>query len=225
MGDFILNNQLESGGYRTYTKSHERLSEPTIFNTAQDIIGLVDLYLATKDKKYLNSAQLAADFLVSTQNHDGTWTQFTHNGAPKTYHSRVAYALLKLSEINRNQIFKKAAIKQLDWVLSRQLKNGFVTDAELPVTKYPHTITHTIAYVAEGLLYSAIILKSKKYQLAALRIINKVHLHYASNKELPSYFDKNWKPQESFGCLTGEAQFSILFMEAYKITGDHPYLS
>ena len=225
MGDFIISNQLGSGGYRTYTKGHVELSEPTIFNTAQDIIGLVDLYLVTKDKKYLNSAQQAANFLISSQNQDGSWTQFTHNSVPKTYHSRVAYALLKLYEINRKVILKKAAIKQLDWVLSRQLKNGFVTNAELPVAKYPFTITHTIAYVAEGLLYSAKILKSLKYQSAALRIIDKVHQHYLSYNELPSYFDQNWKPQEKFGCLTGEAQFAILFMETYKIKNDQSYLS
>jgi len=224
MGDFIIKMQLKNGGYRTYTKDQIKNSEPTIFNTAQDIIGLVDLYLATKEKKYLFSAEKAADFLVSNQNNDGSWTNFTHNNDPKTYHSRVAYALLKIYEINRNLVFKKAAIKQLDWVLARQLKNGFVTDAELPVAKYPYTITHTIAYVAEGLLYSSKILKSKKYQDAAVKIITQVHNYYTKNQALPSYFDRNWVAHERFGCLTGEAQFAILFMEYYKISHIKNYL-
>ncbi len=225
MGNFIISNQLSIGGYRTYTRDQVELSEPTIFNTAQDIIGLVDLYLATNVKKYLDSAQLAADFLVATQNQDGSWTKYTHNSEPKTYHSRVAYALLKLYEVNNKLKFKRAAIKQLDWVISKQKKNGFVTNAELPVAKYPYTITHTIAYVAEGLLYSSKILKSKKYESSALRIIDKVHQYYLLNNKLPSYFDQNWKPQERFGCLTGEAQFAILFIETYKITNNQSYLS
>lgn len=224
MGDFIIRMQLASGGFRTYTEDHSPLSEPTIFNTAQDIIGLVDLYQVTKEKKYFESAKKAANFLVKTQNKDGSWTKYTHDGVPKTYHSRVAYSLLKIHEIEPNRIYQRAAVKQLDWVLSKQMKNGFVTNAELPVAKYPHTITHTLAYVAEGLLYSSKILKSKKYSAAAIKIIKKVHKHYRANLSLPSYFDINWNPQEQFGCLTGEAQFAILFMEYYKISNNRDYL-
>ena len=224
MGDFLLQMQLTSGGYRTYVPTQTLHSEPTIFNTAQDILGLTRLYQHTKNKKYLTSATRACEFLISAQQKDGSFDKYTHNNEPKTYHTKVASALLLVATQTKSNDFRNRALMQLEWAISKQQSNGWVKHAELPVKSYPFTLTHTLAYVAEGFYDSAVILSSAKYFAAAKKIVDRIVESIINNHSLSSYYDSKWCPHEKFGCPTGEAQFLVLIAKICQKKYDPKYV-
>src|SRR3989344_6126608 len=78
MADFLLSMQLPSGGFRNEVPEKDQNSQPIVFDTGQDVLGLVDIYKATKEKKYKESVIKAADFLCSIQEKDGSWVKFTY---------------------------------------------------------------------------------------------------------------------------------------------------
>lgn len=225
MGDFLLKMQLKSGGFRTYVPGSKRSSDPTIFNTGQDILGLIDLYMASGKSQYLASARRAADFLVQEIQPNGTWITYTDNNLPRAYHSRVAYALLKVYEITHNQNYRTAATKHLNWVLSQQSSNGWFAQTELIGGPSTYPITHTMLYVVEGLFYSGQILGQKKYQTAAIRMLKPLARSYQKTDRLAPSFDKFWQPHGSYAIPTGEAQLAALLLDIARSNRDPDFLT
>lgn len=218
MADFLIDMQLKNGGFRTYVTKFE----PTVFNTAQDLSGMCDIYRHTKDKKYYKSAMQAADFLVKIQNKDGSWVKYSYDGKAHSYDSKVASAIAKFYLLSNIDKYKKAAIKGLDFVLTMRTKSGWFKNAELPKFKHPHT--HTIAYVYEGLLDAGVALKQKKYTNACKNGIDNIVEHYESNNFLPATFDSSWNSSDSYSCLTGNAQIAVLLSKMYLYTKNKSYL-
>lgn len=225
MGDFLINMQLPSGGYRTYPPSQIKQSKPTVFNTAQDIIGLSDLFDYTNNKKYLNSAISAADFLCKIQNKDGTWSTYTYKNTVNTYDSRVALSLLKIYKITKKKRYLVAATKNLDWVLSQQNSNGFFQKCSLPYPNPKNPYTHTITYVLEGLLESGSITGNKSYINSSIKAGSIICDYYLEHSYLPGTFDDKWESNDNYSCLTGDAQLAGLWFDIYAINKQKKYLT
>ncbi len=218
MADFVVKMQLPSGGFRTYITN----DNPTIFNTAQDLSGLCDIYKYSKLKRYYSSAKLAADFLIKNQNKDGSWVKYSYDGRSHSYDSKVGHALLKFYQISKKTKYKKAAVLCLHKVLKYQDNNGWFKNAELPGFVNPPT--HTIAYVIEGLLDSGILLKNKNFIKAASRAADKLMQYFENNKFMPATFNNIWESYDKYSCLTGNAQISVVWSKLYKITNNKKYL-
>ena len=75
MGDWERNVQCEDGAFGEIKK--DGTVNKKIFNTGQVMIGLVSLYKETKEKKYLEAAEKAGEWLVENQEQDGSWKNFT----------------------------------------------------------------------------------------------------------------------------------------------------
>ncbi len=218
MSDFILETQLEDGGFKTYISS----DYPTIFNTAQDLSGLCDIFSATKDSRYYKSAKMAADFLVKNQNKDGSWLKYSYDGKAHSYDSKVSHALLKYYALSGKKIYKFSAVKGLNKVLKFQNKNGWFRNAELPNFKFPPT--HTIAYVIEGLLDSGLMLNNVRYIKSAEKAAKMLMDYFQQNNFLPGTFDERWLSKDKYSCLTGDAQISAVWLKLYEYTGIKRYL-
>ncbi len=224
MGDFLLKMQLGNGGYRTYPPTQIDVSKPTVFNTGQDIIGLADLFTYTNDKKYLNSAIMASDFLCKIQKKDGTWSTYTYKNTVNTYDSRVSLSLIKIYKITGKNKYLKAATKNLDWVLTQQRTNGFFENCSLPYPNPKNPYTHTITYVLEGLLESGKILGNKSYLSASIKVGSLLCDYYLKNNFMPGTFDENWESTDRYSCLTGDAQLAGLWMDIYTMNKEEKYL-
>lgn len=224
MGDFLVSMQHATGGFRTHVPEVRQDSEPTVFNTGQDIIGLTELYTRTKNKKYLASAIKAADFLVSIQETNGSWLLYTFGNKTHVYHSRVAWSLLLVWKITKVAKYKTAAIKNLDWALTFQQKNGWFQNNELPRPNIQLPYTHTISYAIEGLLWSGIILKNKKYITAAELGSKPILDHYLKHNFVPGTFDHQWQSNDGYTCLTGDSQLALVWLELYRQTNKTEFL-
>lgn len=225
MADFIINNQHESGGYRTHTRKQKEVSLPTVFNTGQDLLGLTNIYKLTAGKEYLESFVRAANFLCNIQEKNGSWIKFQYGETSHIYDTRVAWGLLKVYQITKDKKFKLSAVKNLEWAVKYQKANGWFQNAELPPPNPKFPYTHTISYTIEGFLFSGIILKEKKWVKTAQKAADQMLQYFGKNHFLPGTFDSNWKSEDKYTCLTGNAQISVVWLTLYKITKDKKYLS
>lgn len=216
MGDFLVAMQHPLGGYRTVVPSRAIESIPTVFNTGQDLLGLADLYLITKDPDYLNSLIAAVDFLINIQEKDGSWLKYTYGSMKHTYHSRVAWGILKVWQLTGKKSYLKAARKNLDWAAKQQLANGWFKQNHLPLPNPQVPYTHTIAYAIEGFLWSGLLLNDQEYLDIAYKGALPLAQYYLDHGFLPGTFDKNWQSPDRYSCLTGDAQLALVWLELFK---------
>lgn len=183
VGEWLLSIQTPDGAFPTafykVTDAPQKPAEYHAFDVGMVLNGLVCLYRETKDARYLESAQRAADWLVSFQynvgslpatvdekgkvkDHAGTWS--TQSGP---YHTKIAMGFLNLYDIVRDERYKAAAVKLCEYALIRQTPEGqFLTYGELWGTNlHPHL------YTAEGLFAAAEYLNEPKYKEAAERSV------------------------------------------------------
>lgn len=223
MADFLVKMQHPLGGFRTAVPRRMAESLPTVFNTGQDLLGLTDIYALTQNKKYLKSVIQASDFLLSIQENDGSWLKYTFGGMKHTYHTRVAWGILKVWEITKDKKYLSAAIKNLDWAAEQQLSSGWFRQNQLPSPNPKLPFTHTIAYAIEGFLWSGIILKESKYLTIAQRAALPLANLFIKEGFLPGTLDSNWDSTDRYSCLTGDSQLALIWLELFKLTNNLSY--
>jgi len=221
MSDWLVSIQLENGGFQGGMIGARK--KPVVFNTGQILEGLVRAYNETKDERYKKSAVRAGDWLVDVQEKDGSWREKSYNEIPHTYHSRVSWPLLELYKIKKKKEYKNAAKKNLDWIISNQLENGYFKNCSFKENKLPNT--HAIAYTLRGLLESGIILNEKKYVDASFKTAEILMKKYEIIKWLPASYDLKWNSKDRYTCLTGDAQLSIIWLKIFQLRNDARFLN
>ena len=221
LGDWEIEIQTASGGV---------ISSPVkpttrVFNTGQVLLGWCALYEKTKATRYLNAALRAGQFLVDTQEEDGAWRRNTYCGA-RTYHARVDWALLRLSELSGDEKFRQTAVHNIEWIL--QQHNGAGWFRNCGFEDYA-PITHVIGYTLRGLLESSQFdtgtirdLELLSYVAAGANSICDVTTRGGIKEVpglLPTSFDSQWNSVDKHSCLTGNAQLSCLLFRLAAITG------
>jgi rhamnogalacturonyl hydrolase YesR len=232
MTDWLSEVQLDNGACMqgAYDRAKGK-NKPIIFNTGQNIFGFLRTYQETGEKKYLDCAVKAGDFLISSVDKQGIWDRFLHNDLPHTYNSRTAWALLKLHAVTGGDDYRKIAIANLDWVVARQQTNGWFENANFKPHELPNT--HGIAYTLRGLLESCFITGEKAYldavSLASANLLKKVE----AGRPLYTFWDRDWQNHGKYFprlkgryiCLTGNVQLAMVWLKLFKATDDDRYLN
>lgn len=220
MADFLLKVQMPSGAFASGTPK-DLPYIPRVFNTGEDIRGLVSAYRETKQSKYLKAAVKAANWLVSIQEADGSWVKDEFQGRKHTYHSRTAWALLQVWEETKDKNIRKSAIDCLDWVVGKQQTNGWFSDCDF--TSPPDPFTHAIDYVISGLYESGQILNQPKYIESAKLAADRLLGYYQKHGFMPATFRSDWTSSDSYACLTGNAQIVLSWLQLYSRTREKKY--
>lgn len=162
--------------------------------------GLMDIYEATKEGRYLRVANKIGNLLVETmqkedgslyasyshkeenfKDHDEKWS--TQSGS---FHAKVAMGLLKLYEATKNDKYKEAVIKLCNSALKLQEAEGrFIS-----YKKEKDTHLHPHCYSAEGLLFAGIYLKNEAYIKSAVNATKWALERQMENKGIPSMYVK-----------------------------------
>ena len=217
MADFELKNQLESGAFPGGE------NKPIVFNTGQVIFGLCRAYEETKSERYKESAEKAADWLLSVMDKDGCWRKNDYLDSAHTYNTRTAWALLFADKITDNAGYKRAAEKNIDWALTQQLENGWLKNNGFYPEQEP--LVHTIAYSIQGILEAGVHLRKKRYFEAAMKAAEPMIKEQRADGSLPGSFNKEWKSSVNWSCLTGNSQMSIIWQRLFIITKDEKFLN
>ncbi len=215
MSEWEISIQLESGAVRGGTV--DLPPSPAVFNTGQVIFGWCRAYKETGDERFLDAAKRAGDFLVASQDSDGAWRRghsLYAKAGSSVYNTRCSWALLILESLTGNDKYRQAAIKNLEWALSRQKSNGWFYDNCLDNPAQP--LVHTIAYATQGLLESGLILGEQRYLSSAILASESLAGLLRNDGSLAGRYDENWKPTVSWSCLTGNMQMSIIWSRLHQ---------
>ncbi len=210
IADWECSLQLKNGAFQAKMIDNRFISY--IFDTGQILLGLIKAYKEFNDRKYIQSAERAGNFLVKNQNSDGNWITYTFQNVSNTYNVRNAWILLELFEITKNETYKKAAIRNIDWTLT-QMKSNYWFEK---VNNFGNPLTHFLAYTLRGLLESGIILKDGNLIDVCLRSSRKALNYFKRSNSFPATFNETWKSRDKYSCLTGNAQFSIIWLKMSK---------
>ncbi|MGD9897741.1 MAG: glycoside hydrolase family 88 protein [Calditrichaceae bacterium] len=212
MADWLLEIQFDDGAFPEMF-----LKKKMVFDTGQIIFGMIKIYEFTNDKKYLDSAVKAADWLIKTQDSDGAWRNGAYNEIPHTYYSRVAWSLLKVHQHVSDNKYPEANRKNVEWALSNQQDNGWFKNAAFTLKDGVTPFTHTIAYTLRGILESGIYLNEKKYITSVIKAVDAISGGIPDSGFISGIFDKNWNGKPGFSCLTGSAQLAIIL---FRLAGE-----
>lgn len=223
MAEWELKIQKREGGWEGF---YEGDNQPqVVFNSGQVIRGMVRTYKETKDIKYLNAAIKCANWIVSTQDTDGSWTSTNFKQMKRVYDTYVTAAIAELYEITGNKVYSESCIKNCEFVLLHQHTNGWFELCDNTLLNNEAPVTHTICYTIDGLIETGQRLKVEKYieagKLAAESLMHKAEILPV----LPARLDKDWKKRANYVCNTGNAQLGIILMRLYEITGEYRYMN
>jgi rhamnogalacturonyl hydrolase YesR len=222
-GNWLVSIQKPSGGWQGEYIADNR--PEVVFNTGQVIRGLLVIYQETKDKKYLDSATKACDWLCEIQEQEGYWKKFAFRGVPRVYDSYIDAPLLEIYKVTGNELYKEKALKNINWIIdTKQLGNGWFEDCDNTIKRNDKPILHTIAYTIDGLLDSGLILNDQKIINAATKSADKLFELFSKRKYLSGRFDRNWEGSQSIIC-TGCAQTAIIWLKLFKLTKNAQYLN
>lgn len=214
MADWEITVQLPNGGIPALNTGL-----PVIFDTGQVLFGWLAAYRETGDARYRDAAIRGADWLLSAMDGDGIWID---DGAPAVgpvvYNVRTAWALTEASRVLGAVEYAEGAMKFLAWSLTQEKGPGWFDRNCL--NHFDRPLLHTIAYTAEGMLESGLLLHEPHLVDAAIRTARSLACAVGPDGRMAGRFDRAWTPRASWVCLTGMAQSIVLWRRIAAANGD-----
>ena len=226
---WLISIQNEDGSINDFVGHYRKPNNrpPVVFNTGQDLFGLLAAYRFTNDDMFLESAKKAADWIICKQDESGLWNDTTSFGSTNiaAYYSHVTWPLFLVGkELSDDKIKERAEIG-LERILD-QVNTNYSVKSWGFSDSFP-AFTHTIAYTIEGMLMQGFIAngdetnaftKAKDIAYTTLDLIEK-------NGKIAGSYDENWNGDYSYICMPGNCQFAIIFLYLYEILGDNQFLN
>lgn len=218
MAEWLLETQLPDGGFPA--GDDPTMTEPSVFNTGQILLGLTRAAQETGDDRYRHAAVRASRWLRDLQRENGSWDRYDYRDTVHTYSSRIAWALLEVDELTNESTFRETAANNLTWVIDNQRGNGWFDHAGFGEDEDP--FLHTIAYTIRGLLEGGRLMDESQFVEAARHSADVLLDIQERDGILPGQFDASFEGS-SFFCLTGNAQMAIIWYRLYGHTGASRY--
>jgi folate-dependent phosphoribosylglycinamide formyltransferase PurN len=225
--EFLLSLQLSEGAFPAGEVADNR-TDPSVFNTAQIIHGLVSWHAAAADDRALQAARRAGEWLLSVQDQDGAWRQYSYENVATTYSAHAGCWLAQLGQHAGEQRFLRASSRHLDWVLSHcDPETGWIDLCGFSTQEHQARVglTHTVAYTLWGILLTSEILGRIDGLNAARRAAEAIARRLELSRWLPGVLNYRWEGQVEFACLTGNAQMAVLWFRLYERDSDPRYLN
>lgn len=217
MADYLLTAQTADGAIPGWGHG----APVYVFDTGQVIFAWLAAWDITHDERFKQATLRAGKWLVSHQSHDGYWQEFQFGGHRKVWDARVAWPLIKAGMAFQEPSFVAAGARFLNWALTQQGADGWLTSCSLDNLASP--ITHTIAYTIEGFLEAGILTNSEAWIEAAQRSADALMLRQRANGGVAGSWNQGWKQEGGSVCLTGLAQLACCWMRFYALTADSKY--
>lgn len=225
MAEWEIDIQMENGAVRGGVINKDE-PIPSVFCTGQVIFGWIHAYKETGEDNFLSAAKKGGDFLITVQDANGRLVEDgKYNFADReatAYHARVAWSLILLGQAAKDKKYTQAGIKNIEYNLKFQEKNGWFKNNCLADAAQP--LLHTICYVTEGLLGAGLLLNDERFIKAARSTADSLLILNGKEEYLPGRFNKDWLGTVSWSCLTGDAQLAVIFLRLYGETKDIKYL-
>ena len=222
MGDWEIDVQLPDGA--VMGGKVNRRPTPAVFNTGMVLLGWNALTRAPGEDRFKYAAERAADWLLSVAEPDGRWIQKNSQFAlaeSTLYNVKAAWGLCETGSLVGDQRYVDAAVRNGEYVLSRQHPNGWIPDCCLTDPLSP--LLHTLAYATHGLLGIGSIAGRPDLVAGSRRLLDSLLAVLGPDGYLPGRFNHDFSPGADWCCLTGSAQTSIASSEFFLLTGEERY--
>jgi uncharacterized protein YyaL (SSP411 family) len=214
--------QMADGGVRAGTMDAEIVA-PTIFNTGQALFGWASAYQNTGNEDFRVSLIRATDWLLAAQDEDGAWRRFPSpftTSKVNSYNTRSSFGMVRAFQAVGDERYLQAAVKNVEWTLSRAQENGWLPDNCLAQNPDLTALTHTIAYSIRGILEVGVAANRPDFIARALHMARMVGLQQRADGALPAYYTPQWTTRVSWSCITGNSQMAINWLRLAQLTGD-----
>lgn len=225
MAEWELTVQGADGGFAGGHINSRGSRASVAFDTGQILQGLVAIYRQSGREKFLRAAKHAGNWLVEHMSEEGTWRDvLPHQDRPRqrAYNARTSWALLEIAEVTRHERYRAAAQRSLVWTGRCQSPNGWFRENSFEVGR--PALTHTIAYVLEGLLESWSYLQEPSLLEATLRGAEELRKQFERRGRLPATFAENWESLDTYTCLAGCAQTAVVWLRLFEVTRQNRFL-
>jgi hypothetical protein len=223
--DFLLSVQLPAGGFPGLEIAENR-SEPSPFNTAQIIHGLIAWHKHSGDERVLRALLRAGEWLVSVQDPDGAWTRYFYENTASAYSAHLSCWLVDLGRHTGREEFLRAGQRHMDWIFEQYDsqtgwfdRSGF-TPADHAARR---GFTHTIAYTLWGVLHACEGLGRADGRPAIEKASEGIIRCLEQEGWIPGVLDFQWRAQSSFACLTGNVQLALIWFRLFETNRQERY--
>jgi len=225
--DFLLSIQLPSGAFPAMEIADNR-SEPSPFNSAQIVHGLLEWHKTTQDRRVLDPIARAAQWICSVQDEDGAWRQHFYQQVACAYSAHAACWIADAGAYLEIPGLIDSASLNLRWVLQlRDPQTGWIDRCGFSSADHAarRAHTHTIAYTLAGLLHMSEQLHIAEgidaVETAAGRLLDRLE----RSRSLPGVLDWRWQRQSDYVCLSGNAQVALIWLALAARTQDLRYVN
>jgi hypothetical protein len=225
---WLVSIQNEDGSMLDFVGHHKnsRKRQPVVFNTGQDLFGLLSAFRFTGYDIFIESAKKAAYWIISKQDKSGLWNDTASFGARHmaSYYSHVTWPLYLIGKQLDDERIIEHANRGLAKILEQVNSNysvkywGFNANNTAP--------THTIAYTIEGILEQSLLsdgIDSINIMVAKNIALKMIELQ-SKNKQLAGDYDEEWYGNYSYLCMPGNCQLAIIFMRLYSLFDENQFL-
>jgi hypothetical protein len=226
IADWLVAIQSPEGYWRSGLYPYSPDARPSVFNTAQILIGLTSLSGVDGENGDIrrDAARRAAHWLASGVDAHGVWRTGHYRDHQPAYYSYVVWPMIEFSELFGSEPVREAAVRALRNLRSMRRPNGTFDAWGFELGR--PAFTHTIAYTIQGLLECARITRDASLIGLVDDAIEKLRrAAELNNGKLPGAYDSDWRPDRSFECLTGSAQTAICLLLRHKLDPDLRYVN
>ncbi len=224
MANWEIAIQMQSGAVQGGPVCPPAQQTPAAFNTGMALDGWCSAYSVTNEKKFLDAARRAADFLAEDIDERGyfrTNGKYVSRGEIKTYTCLCAWALSRFGEISGERRYVEAGIRVIESALLQQQSNGWF--AHNCLTRSTAPLTHTMGYTLQGVLEVGVMTQRADFIDSARAGVDPLIARIDCHGLLAGRFYSDWEPAVLSSCLTGNAQIAIVCFRLYEITGQVQY--
>jgi len=225
MAEWELTVQATDGGFAGGHIGSDTSGPGVAFDTGQILQGLMAIYRQGGSDKFLRAAERAGNWLIERLPDEGSWHDvlpYQRQPRQRAYNARTSWALLELAETTKQERYLTAAQRSLAWTVRCQLPNGWFRENSFEAGR--PALTHTIAYVLEGLLESWNYLQEPCLLEATLRGAEGLRKQFDRRGALPATFTKNWESWDRYSCLAGCAQTAVVWFRLFEVTKQKRFL-
>ena len=221
MLDWLVAIQFPDGGIQG-GKIDASVKVPVTFNTGQVLLGFCAGVRAFDG--YRDAMHAAARFLRESLDPDGCWRRHpTPFAAPgeKAYETHVSWGLFEAERLAPDEGYGAAGLRQVDWALSKQQRNGWVADCCLNESDQP--LTHTLGYYLRGVVEAHRLSSERRFLEGARKTADALMLAQRPDGSLAGRQRRDWTSAVRWTCLTGLSQIAESWFYLFETTGDQRY--
>jgi hypothetical protein len=222
MGEWESAVQMESGAVMGGRVNPN--PTPAVFNTGMVLLGWAALYERSHNPTFLHSLRRASNWMIDLQEPSGEWRKGNSKFADPlstVYNVKAAWGLCEAGRVAQIPEAIRAAVRNAEFCLTKQLPNGWFNDCCLVNARQP--LLHTIAYAMQGLIGIGSSANRMDFIEHARRTADSLIRLMDDDGFIPGCIGPDFKGTVDWCCLTGTAQTAIVWGRLYQLTGNPTY--